>query len=512
VQFWSAGEDNPRRNAAKGVWQIFPAGAVNDGKGGEVTLRLTAFPVSARYVRIWMSESSNTCDTHGPADPRNCVGYAIRELYVGNLGADGGFEDVVKHAAGGAQSHTICSSVDPWHQASDINEEGGEQIGLDFFYSSGITRGLPAMIPVAMLYSTPEDAAAEIAYIEKRGYPISYVEMGEEPDGQRMVPEDYAALYLQFSAAIHKVDPHLKLGGPVFEGENEDIEVSPTADGRVSWLGRFLDYLKAHGRMADLAFMSFEHYPYPCQSKWPVLYKEARLITHIMEVWRNDGLPADVPLLMSEGNMSSRDGGMFLDIMGALWLADFEGAFLTAGGTASYFFHYIPEPMGSGCDGAGGTFSFIKTDRSYNLKEYLSQYFASQLITREWVQPVDSAHHVFHVASDVRDTEGNTLVTAYAVLRPDGQWSLLVVNKDHDNAHQVRVAFHDAKSTVDRAFSGPVTLVTFGAAQYQWHADGANSWADPDGPPVTSSINANSQTLFELPKASIVVMRGRVRE
>jgi hypothetical protein len=48
---------------------------------------------------------------------------------------------------------------------------------------SGITRGLPAMIPIAMLYSTPEDAAAEIAYIEARGYPISYVEMGEEADG-----------------------------------------------------------------------------------------------------------------------------------------------------------------------------------------------------------------------------------------------------------------------------------------------------------------------------------------
>ena len=39
------------------------------------------------------------------------------------------------------------------------------------------------MIPIAMVYGTPEDAAAEISYIEKRGYPISYVEMGEEPDG-----------------------------------------------------------------------------------------------------------------------------------------------------------------------------------------------------------------------------------------------------------------------------------------------------------------------------------------
>jgi len=33
------------------------------------------------------------------------------------------------------------------------------------------------MIPVTMLYGTPDDAAAQIAYIEKRGYPISYIEM-----------------------------------------------------------------------------------------------------------------------------------------------------------------------------------------------------------------------------------------------------------------------------------------------------------------------------------------------
>jgi hypothetical protein len=39
------------------------------------------------------------------------------------------------------------------------------------------------MVPIAMLYATPEDAAAEIAYLYKRRYPVSWIEMGGEADG-----------------------------------------------------------------------------------------------------------------------------------------------------------------------------------------------------------------------------------------------------------------------------------------------------------------------------------------
>ena len=80
------------------------------------------------------------------------------------------------------------------------------------------------MIPVTMLYGTPEDAAAQIAYIEKRGYPISYIEMGEEPDGKHAMPEDYGALYIQWAAAIHKVDPKLKLGARSSKASTKTFE------------------------------------------------------------------------------------------------------------------------------------------------------------------------------------------------------------------------------------------------------------------------------------------------
>ena len=62
------------------------------------------------------------------------------------------------------QTATYVSSIDPWHSAADLAEHEGDQTGLDLFYTSGITNHLPAMIPISMLYGTPEDAAAQIAY------------------------------------------------------------------------------------------------------------------------------------------------------------------------------------------------------------------------------------------------------------------------------------------------------------------------------------------------------------
>jgi len=510
VQFWT-GEGSPVAAPTKGVWQTFPLGSVGDGRGGRVTLRLSTAPVAARYLRIWMTESSGTSGAPGPADRRDCAGYAIREIEAGTLAADGRLQDLVRHTPDGTQTATLCSSVDPWHEASNLDEKLGDQVGLDFFYTCGVTRGLPAMIPVAVIYSTPEDAAAEIAYVEKRGYPVACVEMGEEADGQYMLPEDYAALYVQFADAIHRVDPRLKLGGPAFQGVNSDIEVWPDETGRVSWLGRFIDYLKARGRLSDLAFFSFEHYPYdPCNTSWNDLYNEPRLITEILRVWREDGLPPDVPMYVTELNLSWQTGETFVDIMGGLWLADYTGAFFTGGGQGSYFFHYVPSVLHPGCNNSWGTFGLLDVDADFRVKGYTAQYFASRLLAREWVQPVDAPHRLFRAESDARDASGNVLVTAYAVERPDGQWSLLLVNKDRENARPVRVVFRDAASGAERHFSGPVEAVTFGLGQYVWHADGPNGRADPDGPEARMRLSGGPEREYALPRASINVLRGRL--
>ena len=508
VQYWT-GED-PIKQATKGTWVAFSGGAVENGAGGSAVLKLSAAPMPVRFIRIWMTESSNTCDTHGTADRRNCVGYAIRELYLGTVSSDGKFHDLVRHTPDPDQTATICSSVDPWHEPSDVSEKR-DQVGFDLFYTSGYTRGLPAMIPIALLYGTPEDSVAQIAYLKARGYPISYIEMGEEPDGQFMLPEQYGALYLQWAAALHRLDPALKLGGPIFQGVNEDIQVWPDAQGKTSWLGRFIDYLKAHGRMSDLAFASFEHYPLePCKIQWSSLYDEPTLIGHILQVWRDDGLPPNVPIFISELNIAWNTGESFVDIFGALWLADFTGSLLSEGGDSLYYFHYLPVGLYHGCNGSMGTFALFTVDSNYQIQQPTSQFFASQLINLEWAQPGTGEHQIFPAESDISDPAGHVLVTAYPLLRPDGQWSVMLVNKDQENSHAIRIAFHDDKADADSFFTGPVSLISFGSEQYQWHPEANGGKADPDGPAVRSTVTAVADTEFILPKASVTVLRGKI--
>jgi hypothetical protein len=514
VQYW-VGDGDAMDEQDKGEWKDFSSGSVTDGKGGDATIRLSTSSVSTKFVRIWMTNSSNTCDAHGSADRRNCVGYAIRELSLGTLDESNQLTDLVRHSPDQKQTLTLCSSVDPWHQASDLyvapdRMESGDQPGLDLFFTSGITGGLPAIVPVALLYSTPEDAAAQMSYIKKRGYPVSYIEMGEEADGQYMLPEDYAALYLQFAKALHQVDPSFKLGGPSFQGVTEDIKAWPDAQGRTSWFRRFLDYLRAHDRLRDFSFMSFEHYPYDgCETPWKNLYQEPELITHIMQVWRDDGLPPDFPLLDTETN--AHGGEASVEIFGALWLADSFAGFLTAGGKSTHYYHLLsyspPHPI---CSNSWGTYHMFMVDDQYQIQEKTSQFFAAQLMTQEWAQPKDAEHVLYKAGSDVRDSEGHVLVTAYALHRPDGQWSLLLINKDYDHAHPVRIVFQDSKAGRNTAFDGQVAVITFGKQQYQWHANRKKGYADPDGPPKTSKQQAGPDGSFELPAASVTVVRGTV--
>ena len=515
VQYWTGAD--AIGDPAHGTWRTFTGGTIVNARGGIITHRLSAAPVRARFLRILMTRSSNTCDSHGNGDPRNCAGFAIGEIYAGAF-QDGRFVDFMRHGACGGlkpgrgpcglrQTPTYVSSVDPWHTAA-TRVRDQEQPGLDMIARSGLVRGDGGTYPVAMLYSSPENAVAEIAYLRARGYPIARVELGEEPDGQYVEPEDDAALYVQWARAIHRRFPSLALGGPVFSGVNSDLQWWPNARGDVSWLHRFLQYLRAHGALRELAFMSFEHYPFDgCEHGAALLHdlqSEPAIVRTVTNAWRSDGLPASIPMYVTEANFSAVNFTQTpMTIEGALWLADYMAGFLENGVRGVVYYQYEPVPLSqnSQCPRDWGNLTMFVAGRDARIRANGAQFYGSRMIAREWLDPNNGTQDLFPSRSD------SPLVTAYAVRRAENQWSVMLVNKCKCSV-PVEIGF-GRDGPHDSRFTGAIAQVQYGSAQYAWRARGAASAASPNDPPLHTSLQAQRSVI--LPSESIVVLRGEIR-
>jgi len=230
-----------------------------------------------------------------------------------------------------------------------------------------------------------------------------------------------------------------------------------------------------------------------------------------VDAWRKDGVPADVPLMITESNLSWSLTDPMQDLFSALWLADSVGSYLTDAGPGGVYYHspVQPEPLHAGCHAWSTYGNFVANDK-LEIRQYTAQYFASQLINLDWVKHGAGLHQLYPASADLKDESGHELITAYAVKRPAGEWSLMVVNKDPSNAHEVSIAFDDAGSSSPAQFTGSVKLVSFGPDEYVWHSAGAKSYAEPDGPVKRSTVPAKSGEKFLLPKASVTVLTGRV--
>ena len=232
---------------------------------------------------------------------------------------------------------------------------------------------------------------------------------------------------------------------------------------------------------------------------------------HILQVWRQDGVPKETPLIVTESHLAAQLTGPMSTIFAGLWLADNIGSFFEGGGAAFYHSPIQPQGLQNSCLGWASWSNFV-SDENYAIKGYTSLYYAARTINLEWVQHRSGVHHMFPSSTDVKDGDGNQLLTSYTVHRPDGNWSLMLVNRDQSNPHSVHVVFENQKGNGSRSFTGSVTVVSFGSEQYAWINDGQNSHGEPDNPPVATSVAAGPNTTFTLPKASITILRGKLAE
>jgi len=309
--------------------------------------------------------------------------------------------------------------------------------------------------------------------------------------------------------ALHAVDPNLQLGGPVFESNSSDVEAWPDVNGQTSWTKRYIAYLQSHNHLQDLAFFSFEHYPFSaCKNNKTQdnLLREPELVKKILDIWRGDNLPAGTPLYITETNYSQNETDAAQYPAGAIWYADLIGSTLSNGGAGVFFYEYEPIPLSPSFPCSGwGTYGLLLGNKTYTAQAPLAQYFGANLLATQWAEPVDQTHNLYGATVG----GGTEWVTAYPVQRPDGAWSVLLVNRDLKNAHTVQVAFQGDAGA--QYFSGTVTQVSFGKAQYNWVPNGAKSHPNPDGPAVTTQQAGGSGVVYTLPAASVSVLRGGIQ-
>ena len=509
VQYWEGEPAEFYKDMLRGRWRAFPKGTIAGGTGGDVVSRLSDAPIRTHYLRILLKKGSGTAPA-GAADIRDRLGFAIRELYAGTLDRNGSLQDRVAHAANGkTQTKIVTSSTDPWHRAIDRDAKI-EQPGIDRFMHSGLTHGRPVLMPTGLLYDTPENAAAEIRFLKARGYDVRQIELGEEPDGQYVSPEHYAALFIQFAEVIRRENPALVMGGPGFQSEVDGWNAIPDDAGRTSWMKRFLGYMEEKKRSGDFGFFSFEWYPFDdlCEdAPSKQLIEHPKLVRQMLQRLDEDGVPRNIPWIVTEFGYSSFAGQREVEVPAALLNAEIVAQSLMAGIKTVYLYGVEPgSPIkeGAACD-TWGNLMALQAGADGKIKWRLPTYYGAKLAGQEWLGAPDGLHNLYRARVSGAGADGS--LAAYAVHRPDGQWALLVLNKDPARARTADIRFEAAAANA-AGWRGPLAVFQYSPRQYAWHSNRDGGHPKFSKPPEQYQTEAGKPLSLSLPPMSLTVVRG----
>ncbi len=507
VQYWDGRPVTALRDLRDGRWRAFDNGKVEDGAGGDTLLPLSGAPKTVQYLRILLKKGSGL--PAGAKDIRDGLGFAIREIGAGVLDARGRFLDFMTHSVDRKlQTRIVVSSTDPWHRAADRDDETA-QPGLDRLMQSGLTRGAPVLMPAALLYDTPENAAAEFRFLASRGYDVRQVALGAEPDGQYVSPEHYAQLFMLFAGAIRGANPALAVGGPGFQSETGGWTAMADDAGRTSWMGQFLAALREKGRSGDFGFFSFEWYPFDeiCKlSAAEQLIAHPKLVRETLDSLAADGVPKDIPWIVAEYGYSSFAGQREVELPAALLNAEIVAQYLMAGVKTLYLYGVEPNRPISEADDceSWGNLMALESGQDGKVKWRLPAFYGAQILAKEWFGDAGGAHVLYPAL--IKEDGGARRLAAFAVRRPDGEWALLLLNKDERVQAEVTVSFDD--ETLGGAWTGPHRIVQYSPKQYRWIANGENGEPAFSQPPGELGNEAGKPLALTLPPMSLTVVRG----
>jgi hypothetical protein len=214
-----------------------------------------------------------------------------------------------------------------------------------------------------------------------------------------------------------------------------------------------------------------------------------------------DGLPPQIPRIITEYGYSPYATRDEVELAGAVLDADIAAEFLALGGQRAYLYGYEPSGLIEelrGCSSWGNLMLLESSPRSQQPVP-MAAYWETRMLTGSWAQP--GAHHNEMLATSAT---GGAPVAAYALRRPDRRLALLLLNKDPRSRHAVSVELSAGGRR--GPLTGPLTIEQLSSAQYLWQAAGERGYPRRDSPPARRVLNPAPAEL-ELPPLSITVLR-----
>lgn len=481
VQYWT-GADNvtPYQNNVEGSWSDFAGGNITASTGGTTSITFTTAE-STRYIRVLMTASSA-----GAAGA-----YSIAEAYAYN-----GTSLIGTNTASTSQNKVVVSSTDP---ASSKRYQTSPPGSMDFasfmtyahsFSSGPVTSAIP-LITVNYGTGTPSEAASWVNYANlQMGYGIKYWQVGNEQDGiwecgGPTNAKDYAYRFIEFYNAMRAVDPAILVTGPVVGGPYDS---SNAYDG-LPFIQSFLLELQTLGATGDLGALDYHWYPWNYGNTATAVEintsSQVAAFASSLNSWETTaGVNANIPVIMSEFNISPATPILMNQLPTGLWLANWLGEFI------HYFGSHGNTNLWDTLNGtavtlAAGDQGYLQTAAGAYQYQPRANYWAMQMMTNDWAINADTNAHQLISTSVAPANGASTLLAAYLDNRPDNVSSLMVVNKDPSNSYITWIT--------GLPFTPNVTANTwtFSSANYVWTSSGspATYYASPDTAPTAGSVS-----------------------
>ena len=170
------------------------------------------------------------------------LGFAIHEIDLGKfLGKDGGAHDYVRHAPDRHRRQLFTRRLPiPGIAPKILNPPAQSSPDWIAFCAASSLTTCQCLSRSGSCTTRWRMLPLRFGKTRRRNYTLEGIELGEEPDGQWVSPEDYAALYAGVARRLAELKSPLKVGGPSLQSFEDQLLTWADASGNRSWMNRFL--------------------------------------------------------------------------------------------------------------------------------------------------------------------------------------------------------------------------------------------------------------------------------